>query len=105
MGMRLMDTKQSMVEIMRQEEACLSSLQAHIKCPSMMYYNVQQILLSGPDLPMHWKTPRSSTVSPCNVQDVNSLDLYERQQFSNLKDALDQLNLITSPLLSCGDHN
>ena len=104
-GMRLMDTKQSMVEIMRQEEACLSSLQAHIKCPSMMYYNVQQILLSGPDLPMHWKTPRSSTVSPCNVQDVNSLDLYERQQFSNLKDALDQLNLITSPLLSCGDHN
>ena len=104
-GMRWMDTKQTMVEIMRQGEACVSSLQAHIKCPSTMYYNVQLLHLSGPDLPLHWKTPLSSTVSPFNVQDVNSLNLYEGQQFSNLEDALNPLNLIRSLLLSCMDHD
>ena len=104
-GMRWMDTKQPMVEIMRQGEACVSSLQTRIRCPSTMYYNVQLIHLPGPDLPTHWKTPRSSTVSPFNVRDVNSLDLYEKQQFSNIEDALDPLNLIAGLLLSCRHDN
>lgn len=89
MGMRWMNTDAPMLDIMRQGEACVKSVQVQVQCPSTLYYNVQLLHIPLNAFPSHWHPPVPGR-APFDSRDIEASGL----QVSSLDEAVDALRLI-----------